>query len=58
VKFVLINFAELDVMWIMIAEMVKLVKMKSVLAAKDLSAHLKVAKILMNVKMEKYAQLV
>ena len=36
VKFVLINFAELDVMLIMIVEMVKLVKMKNVLAAKDL----------------------
>ena len=41
-KFVLTNFAEQGAMWIMIVETVKLVKMTGVLAAKDLSVHLKV----------------
>ena len=41
-KFVLTNFVELVVTWIMIVGMVKLAKMKNVSVAKDLSAHLKV----------------
>jgi hypothetical protein len=58
VKFVLTNFVELVVMWIMIVAMVKHVKMRGVIARKDLSAHHKVVGILTNVKMEKYAHLV
>lgn len=36
------NFVELVVMWIMIVAMVKHVKMRGVIARKDLSAHHKV----------------
>jgi hypothetical protein len=58
VKFVLINFAELVVMWTMIVAMVKHAKTKDVTARKDLSAHHKDVGISTNVKMEKYAHLV